>query len=92
MTQSLEALQSGIIGLIAPTLKAQKVYEISRSFRIGVTTEATNIDNKECSGNNIWRNNCRRVEDRANIEYTDLDMLLLESYSILHLNLMSGWD
>ena len=75
--QTLEVIQLGMTGLIPVAIKVREVYGISRSFRRGATTEATNADNRECNSKDIERNNRWRTEDRANTKYADLDMLQL---------------
>ena len=75
--RKLEDIQREEEGMIARGIKVRDGYGISRSFRRGATTQATNTDNKECSPNDIERNNRWRKEDRAGTKHADLDMLQL---------------
>ena len=55
--RKLEEIQIEEEGLIPRVLKVREAYGISRSFRRGSTTEATNADNRECNSTDIERNN-----------------------------------
>ena len=75
--RKLESIQKEEEGVMAKGIKVQEAYGISRSFRRGSTTEATNADNKECSPMDIERNNRWRNDDKAGTKQADLDMLQL---------------
>ena len=53
----LEDIQKEVEGMIARGIKVRDAYSVSCSFRHDSPTQATNTDNKECSPNDIERNN-----------------------------------
>lgn len=75
--RTLEDIQKEEEGMIARALKVRDAYGVSRSFRRSSTTQATNVDNKECGPNDIERNNRWRKEDKAGTKHADLNMLQL---------------
>ena len=77
MHRKLENIQQEESGLIPRVVDVREAYGISRSFRRGSTTAASNAPNNECDDNDIKRNNRWRVEDRAGTRTPDLDMLQL---------------
>ena len=64
-------------GLIAKSLLVREAYGVSRSFRRGSTTAASNAPNSECNEDDINRNNRWRTEDRSGTRQPDLSMLQL---------------
>ena len=73
----LEIIQKEEVGLINGTLIVSEAYGISRSFRRGATTMATEAPNSECNEDDINRNNRWRREHNAGTKHPDLNMLQL---------------
>jgi hypothetical protein len=73
--QKLESIQNEEFGLIPKKIKVEEMYGISRSFRRGSTTAATNAPNEECNDTDIKRNNRWRTQERAGTKTAALDMI-----------------
>jgi hypothetical protein len=73
--QKLESIQNEEFGLIPKKIKIEEMYGISRSFRRGSTTAATNAPNDECNDTDIKRNNRWRTQERAGTKTAALDMI-----------------
>ena len=73
----LENIQKEEVGLINGGLIVSESYGISRSFRRGATTMATEAPNCECDEDDINRNNRWRREHNAGTKHPDLNMLQL---------------
>jgi hypothetical protein len=71
----LELIQKEEDGLVPKSVKVREIYGISRGFRRGSVTAATNAPNSECSDADIIRNNRWRKEERAGTKLASLDML-----------------
>ena len=69
-------------GLIGKKLVVRDAYGISRSFRRGSTTAASNAPNSDCNEDDINRNNRWRKDDRAGTRHPDLNMLQLYTDTI----------
>lgn len=71
----LEEIQERSDGLISKSVNIREVYGISRSFRRGSTTEASNADKRECNEVDIERNNRWRRDDASGTKEADLSMI-----------------
>ena len=78
----LERIQVEEDGLIGKKLVVRDAYGISRSFRRGSTTAASNAPNCDCNEDDINRNNRWRKDDRAGTRHPDLNMLQLYTDTI----------
>lgn len=73
----LESVQAEENGLIGKNVNVGEIFGISRSFRRGSTTAATNAPNDECDGDDIDRNNRWRKENNAGTKKASLSMVQL---------------
>ena len=73
----MKAIQQEENGIISAKIDVDEGYGISRSFRRGSVTEATNAPANLCTPDDIKRNALWRSEDAAGTKQPSLDMLRL---------------
>jgi hypothetical protein len=84
--EKLERVQKEEDGIISSKAKVREIYGISRSFRRGSTTAATNAPNDQCNDADIARNNRWRKEDKSGTKQATLDMVQLYTDTLQSIN------
>lgn len=73
----LKSVQAEERGLLPRKMDVEEAFGVSRSFRRGSATAASNAPNDECDEADINRNNRWRLENKAGTKNAGLDMLQL---------------